>query len=202
MDMKTRIAQLLADTLRKAWPQAGELPQAEELRPLLEVPPEPKLGDYAFPCFRFAKTLRMAPPKIAQALAEAFDAPETASVQAVNGYLNFFLNRVNFARDALESVLAAGEKYGATRQGEGKTICLDYSSINIAKRFHIGHLSTTMLGHSLKRIYEHPGLYHRGHQSPGRLGHPVRQDDLLPTSAGATRRPWNRAASTSWCACT
>ena len=62
MDMKTRIAQLLADTLRKAWPQAGELPQAEELRPLLEVPPEPKLGDYAFPCFRFAKTLRMAPP--------------------------------------------------------------------------------------------------------------------------------------------
>ena len=71
MDMKTRIAQLLADTLRKAWPQAGELPQAEELRPLLEVPPEPKLGDYAFPCFRFAKTLRMAPPKIAQALAEA-----------------------------------------------------------------------------------------------------------------------------------
>ena len=157
MDMKTRIAQLLADTLRKAWPQAGELPQAEELRPLLEVPPEPKLGDYAFPCFRFAKTLRMAPPKIAQALAEAFDAPETASVQAVNGYLNFFLNRVNFARDALESVLAAGEKYGATRQGEGKTICLDYSSINIAKRFHIGHLSTTMLGHSLKRIYEHLG---------------------------------------------
>ncbi len=157
MDMKTRIAQLLADTLRKAWPQAGELPQAEELRPLLEVPPEPKLGDYAFPCFRFAKTLRMAPPKIAQALAEAFDAPETASVQAVNGYLNFFLNRVNFARDALESVLAAGEKYGATRQGEGKTICLDYSSINIAKRFHIGHLSTTMIGHSLKRIYKFLG---------------------------------------------
>ena len=69
MDMKTRIARLLADTLRKAWPQAGELPQAEELRPLLEVPPEPKLGDYAFPCFRFAKALRMAPPKIAQTLA-------------------------------------------------------------------------------------------------------------------------------------
>ena len=120
MDMKTRIAQLLADTLRKAWPQAGELPQAEELRPLLEVPPEPKLGDYAFPCFRFAKTLRMAPPKIAQALAEAFDAPETASVQAVNGYLNFFLNRVNFARDTLESVLAAGEEVWRHPSGRGK----------------------------------------------------------------------------------
>lgn len=157
MDMKTRIAQLLADTLHKTWPEAEGLPEAADIRGQLAVPPDPNLGDYAFPCFRFAKVLRMAPPKIAEAVAAAFDAPETARVEAVNGYLNFFLNRVNFAKGMLENVLASGEKYGSSDMGAGKTICLDYSSINIAKRFHIGHLSTTMLGHSLKRIYEHLG---------------------------------------------
>ena len=157
MDMKTRIAQLLADTLHKTWPEAEGLPEAADIRGQLAVPPDPNLGDYAFPCFRFAKVLRMAPPRIAEAVAAAFDAPETARVEAVNGYLNFFLNRVNFAKGTLENVLASGEKYGSSDMGAGKTICLDYSSINIAKRFHIGHLSTTMLGHSLKRIYEHLG---------------------------------------------
>ena len=157
MDMKTRIAQLLADTLHKTWPEAEGLPEAADIRGQLAVPPDPNLGDYAFPCFRFAKVLRMAPPKIAEAVAAAFDAPETARVEAVNGYLNFFLNRVNFAKGTLENVLASGEKYGSSDMGASKTICLDYSSINIAKRFHIGHLSTTMLGHSLKRIYEHLG---------------------------------------------
>ena len=157
MDMKTRIAQLLADTLHKTWPEAEGLPEAADIRGQLAVPPDPNLGDYAFPCFRFAKVLRMAPPKIAEAVAAAFDAPETARVEAVNGYLNFFLNRVNFAKGMLENVLVSGEKYGSSDMGAGKTICLDYSSINIAKRFHIGHLSTTMLGHSLKRIYEHLG---------------------------------------------
>ena len=167
MDMKTRIAQLLADTLHKTWPEAEGLPEAADIRGQLAVPPDPNLGDYAFPCFRFAKVLRMAPPKIAEAIAAAFDAPETARVEAVNGYLNFFLNRVNFAKGMLENVLASGEKYGSSDMGAGKTICLDYSSINIAKRFHIGHLSTTMLGHSLKRIYEHlgyktVGIHHLG----------------------------------------
>ena len=157
MDMKTRIAQLLADTLHKTWPEAEGLPEAADIRGQLAVPPDPNLGDYAFPCFRFAKVLRMAPPKIAEAVAAAFDAPETARVEAVNGYLNSFLNRVNFAKGTLENVLVSGEKYGSSDMGAGKTICLDYSSINIAKRFHIGHLSTTMLGHSLKRIYEHLG---------------------------------------------
>ena len=157
MDMKTRIAQLLADTLHKTWPEAEGLPEAADIRGQLAVPPDSNLGDYAFPCFRFAKVLRMAPPKIAEAIAAAFDAPETARVEAVNGYLNFFLNRVNFAKGMLENVLVSGEKYGSSDMGAGKTICLDYSSINIAKRFHIGHLSTTMLGHSLKRIYEHLG---------------------------------------------
>ena len=157
MDMMSRIAALTADCLTSTWPEAANLPDAGEIRGLLAVPPDPNLGDYAFPVFRLAKALRMAPPKIAAALAEAWNHEDVARVEAVNGYMNFFLNRVNFARDTLQTVLAAGEKYGASDRGKGKTICLDYSSINIAKRFHIGHLSTTMIGHSLKRIYDHLG---------------------------------------------
>ena len=157
MDMMSRIAALTADCLTSTWPEAANLPDAGEIRGLLAVPPDPNLGDYAFPVFRLAKALRMAPPKIAAALAQAWNHEDVARVEAVNGYMNFFLNRVNFARDTLQTVLAAGEKYGASDKGQGKTICLDYSSINIAKRFHIGHLSTTMIGHSLKRIYDHLG---------------------------------------------
>ena len=82
---------------------------AAELLSYIEIPPDSSMGDYAFPCFRFAKVLRMAPPKIAEAVAAAFDAPETARVEAVNGYLNFFLNRVNFAKGTLENVLVSGE---------------------------------------------------------------------------------------------
>ena len=93
MDMMTRIAILLADTIRTVWPDTEGLPAAEELRGLLAVPPDPALGDYAFPCFRLAKPLRSAPPKIAEALCAAWKDGDTASVQPVNGYMNFFLNR-------------------------------------------------------------------------------------------------------------
>ena len=157
MDMMTRIAALTADCLKATWPDAEGLPAAEEIRGLLAVPPDPNMGDYAFPVFRLAKALRMAPPKIAQTLADAWKEENIARVEAVNGYLNFFLNRLNFARETLNTVLLAGEQYGASDMGTGKTVCLDYSSINIAKRFSVGHLSTTMLGHSLKRIYDFLG---------------------------------------------
>ena len=157
MDMMTRIATLTAQSLSEIWPEAQGLPTAEEIRGLLAVPPDPNMGDYAFPVFRLAKALRMAPPKIAQTLAEKWSHADVARVEAVNGYMNFFLNRVNFAKETLEAVLAAGENYGSSDMGAGKTVCLDYSSINIAKRFHIGHLSTTMLGHSLKRIHDFLG---------------------------------------------
>ncbi len=157
MDMKSRIAELIESGLKTAWPGMENLPGQEEIEGFLEIPPEREMGDYAFPCFRLAKALRAAPPMIAAKLQEALNAPETARVNSVGGYLNFFLNRENFAKETLQTVLDAGEKWGASSEGEGKTICLDYSSINIAKRFHIGHLSTTMIGHSLKRIFDFLG---------------------------------------------
>ena len=157
MDMMTRIATLTAECLSATWPEAEGLPGAEEIRGLLAVPPDSAMGDYAFPVFRLAKALHMAPPKIAQTLAEAWNGQSIARVEAVNGYLNFFLDRLNFARETLNTVLLAGDQYGASDLGAGKTVCLDYSSINIAKRFSVGHISTTMLGHSLKRIYDFLG---------------------------------------------
>lgn len=157
MDMMTRIATLTAECLASTWPEAEGLPGAEEIRGLLAVPPDRAMGDYAFPVFRLAKALHMAPPKIAAALCEGWAHPEVARVEPVNGYMNFFLNRVNFAKETLSAVLEKGEGYGSSDMGSGKTVCLDYSSINIAKRFGVGHLSTTMIGHSLKRIYDFLG---------------------------------------------
>lgn len=159
MDMMTTIAALTFRGIEENWPEAQGVPNAEEIRGLLAVPPSPDMGDYAFPCFRLAKSLRMAPPKIAQTLVDGWTHQDVARVEAVGGYMNFFLNRVNFARNTLQAVLDAGERWGASDMGAGKTVCLDYSSINIAKRFSIGHLSTTMIGHSLRRIYDYLG-YH------------------------------------------
>ena len=153
----SRIAALAADCIHTLWPDAEGLPGAEDIRGLLAVPPDPALGDYAFPCFRLAKPLRSAPPKIAEALCAAWTHDDVASVRPVNGYMNFFLNRLNFAAETMAALQAQGDRYGSSGMGAGKTICLDYSSINIAKRFHIGHLSTTMIGHSLKRIYDFLG---------------------------------------------
>ena len=157
MDMKQRIADLTQEMIRAAFPEAQGVP--EDLAALLEVPPDPSLGDYAFPCFKLSKTLRMAPPMIAQKLAAADAHPEVARVECVGGCLNFFFNRENFARELLSAIMAAPEKWGSSPEGQGKTVCVEYSSINIAKRFHLGHLSTTVIGNSLRRIYDFQGWH-------------------------------------------
>lgn len=157
MDMRQRIADLAGEMLRAAFPEAQGLP--EDLSALLEVPPDPALGDYAFPCFKLSRALRMGPPQIAQKLAAALTRPDIARVECVGGYLNFFFNRENFARELLSAILAAPEKWGSSDEGKGKTVCVEYSSINIAKRFHLGHLSTTVIGNSLRRIYDFQGWH-------------------------------------------
>lgn len=157
MDMKQSIARLICEAIQNCYMGVADLPDGELVAGFLEVPPEKEMGDYAFPCFKLSKTLHMGPPQIAATLAGAIDAPETCAARQLGGYLNFFLNRENFARDTLKEALEKGETFGGGTEGKGKTICLDYSSINIAKRFHIGHLSTTMIGHSLKRIYDFLG---------------------------------------------
>ena len=131
---------------------------AEEVASALAVPPDPKMGDYALPCFKFAKVLRKSPVAIAAELASSI-APDDviSSVEAVNGYLNFKINKGGLARETLERIAAEGEKYGSSDMGRGKTVCIDYSSVNIAKPFHIGHLSTTVLGSALYKIFSFLG---------------------------------------------
>ncbi len=157
MDTITRIAALTRETMDACWPEKEGIPTAEELRGLLDVPPDPAMGDYAFPCFRLAKALRLSPVAIAETLCAAWNHAEIAKAEPVKGYMNFFLNRENFAREIMTELREKKDRFGASEEGKGKTVCLDYSSINIAKRFHIGHLSTTMIGHSLKRIYDFLG---------------------------------------------
>lgn len=130
----------------------------EEIASWLTVPPERDLGDYALPCFRFAKALKKPPVKIAEELAaEIAGAPFLKDVRAVNGYLNFFIDRNDFTQKTLREILSAGVSYGESDEGAGRTICIDYSSINIAKPFHIGHLSTTVIGGALVNIYRKLG---------------------------------------------
>lgn len=130
----------------------------EEILSLISVPPTQDKGDFTLPCFRFAKALRKSPVVIAQELASAIPANEVVTkAEAVNGYLNFFVDKLGRAKEVLNSVLKNGAEYGDSDEGKGKTVCLDYSSINIAKPFHIGHLFTTVLGGSLYKVYKKLG---------------------------------------------
>ncbi len=124
----------------------------------LEIPPNTEMGDYALPCFKLAKTLRLPPIKIAENLASSFTCDSVIKeCTAINGYLNFKVNRENFASSVIDKILLEGDKYGASNEGAGKTVCIDYSSINIAKPFHIGHLLTTVIGSALCKIYRFLG---------------------------------------------
>ncbi len=128
-----------------------------DIATMLEYPPDAAMGDLALPCFKMSKTLRMAPVKIAAAIAEGFNAPYVARAEAVNGYFNIFLDGESLAKKVVGEVRERGEKYGAPDFGQGKTVVLDYSSPNLAKPFHIGHLGTTVIGHSLKMLHEFAG---------------------------------------------
>ena len=125
----------------------------------IEIPPQRELGDYAFPCFILSKTLRKAPPVIARDLAEdqKLSAKWLQKVQASGGYVNFFVDHGEFVKVLLSELLSKGNDYGNSDEGEGKTVIVEYSSPNIAKPFHVGHAFTTVLGHSLSRIYEKLG---------------------------------------------
>lgn len=129
----------------------------EELVQLVEIPPKTELGDFAFPCFRLAKVYRKAPQVIAQELKEKIgDADFLSRIEVQGGYLNFFVDKAKFARHIVESYNAA-TNYGDSTEGNGQTICIDYSSPNVAKNFHVGHLRTTIIGNSLHKIYKKLG---------------------------------------------
>ena len=132
--------------------------ETSDIREMIEIPPDSSMGDFAFPCFRLAKTMRKAPQMIAADLAEKLAGNEAFSrVENVNAYVNFFMNKAEVAGAAVDAVIKAGAAYGGSDQGNGKTVCIDYSSPNIAKPFHIGHIRSTVIGNSLYKIFDSLG---------------------------------------------
>ena len=153
--IKKLIARQILAAAEEASPGAGLT--EEEIVSALEYPPDPNMGDLAFPCFRLSRALRRSPVQIAAALAEKLGGGCIGSASAVGGYLNFTISGDYLGGTVVPEILAAGDWYGAQTFGEGKTVVLDYSSPNVAKPFHIGHLGTTVIGHSLRRLHEFAG---------------------------------------------
>ena len=137
---------------------APEAPEVAALAAMLEYPPDDTMGDLALPCFKLSRTLRRAPKEIAAALADCLvDLPCIEKAEAVNGYLNITVSKEYLVSTVLSGIISAGDKYGSSEVGKGKTVVLDYSSPNVAKPFHIGHLGTTVIGHALKKLHEFAG---------------------------------------------
>ncbi len=149
----------LADKIHSAF--TASFPGCEigkdDIISLLTSPPDKAMGDLAMPCFKFAKSLRTSPVNISNTLADALQDIEGIKVESVNGYLNVFIDRNDFFKKTAEKILTQKQDYGKTETGKGKTVVLDYSSPNVAKPFHVGHLGTTVIGHSLKKLFTFAG---------------------------------------------
>ncbi len=148
MDYKQIIAELIK--------QHVDL-NVEDIKKLIEIPPKSEMGDYAFPCFQLAKVLRKAPNMIAEELASKLNKDGFEKITNLGPYVNFFVDKTTFTKNTIEEVLKEGDKYGSSNIGEGKTVCVEYSSPNIAKPFHVGHLCTTAIGNSLYKLFKEEG---------------------------------------------
>ncbi len=131
----------------------------DEISSLIEVPPSYDMGDYAFPVFRLSKVFRKAPNLIAEELSAKFaDSEYFEKIENKGPYINFFINKGKLVETVIEEVVSEGENFGSSKIGEGKTVIVEFSSPNIAKPFHIGHIRTTVIGNALYKIYKYLGF--------------------------------------------
>jgi arginyl-tRNA synthetase len=148
------IKQVVAKSINEQLPQLD----FEQIYENLEYPPSVDMGDVALPCFKLSRLLRKSPAQIAQELAAGISTSEfIEKVEAVSGYLNFFINRPVFMEKVIDRIMAEQEKYGSLDIGKSRNIVIDYSAPNIAKPFHVGHLRSTAIGNSLRKIFEFMG---------------------------------------------
>ena len=152
--LKKLISEKIAEKIEQFG--ASEL-GAKEIYDMLEYPPDTSMGDIALPCFKMSRALRRSPVQIATSVAEDFSCEGVESVEAINGYFNIKISNGYLGERILPEILEKKEKYGAPDLGKGKTVVLDYSSPNVAKPFHIGHLGTTVIGHAIKMLHEFAG---------------------------------------------
>lgn len=150
IDYKERIAQRIAE-------QPIGL-EAEEIRGMIEIPGDAAMGDFAFPCFRLARSMRKAPQLIAQDVAAGIASdPLFERVEQVNAYVNMFIRREAVAGEVVRTIVEEGAAFGRSRGGAGRKVIVEYSSPNIAKPFHIGHIRSTVIGNSLYKLYDAVG---------------------------------------------
>ncbi|SET50495.1 arginyl-tRNA synthetase [Natronincola peptidivorans] len=133
--------------------------EESEILSMIEIPPNPQMGDFAFPCFKLAKTFRKAPPLIAKDIVNAIK-PTTyfEKIEQVGGYINFFVHKAILVEETMKEVFVKKELYGSDDLGKGKNVIVEFSSPNIAKPFHIGHIRSTVIGSSINRIYKFLGF--------------------------------------------
>lgn len=154
-NFKKLLSQRLLDAINIGF--ANPTITENDLIDMLEYPPDTTMGDIALPCFKLSRTLRRSPVQIAQIIAENLNDEAIKKAEPVNGYLNISISDSYLERVLNTDILTNGDSYGSSDLGKGKTVVLDYSSPNVAKPFHIGHLGTTVIGHSLKKLHQFVG---------------------------------------------
>ena len=131
----------------------------DEIKELIETPPNPEMGDYSFPCFKLSKELRKAPNIIAQELVNRINIENSFfyEISNVGPYINFFIKPIEYSSNVISEMILRKYDYGSSKNNLDKTIIIDYSSTNIAKPFHIGHIRSTLIGNVIKNIYKFLG---------------------------------------------
>lgn len=148
MDYKKRISELICEYVDL---------EVDKIEKLIEIPPKSEMGDYAFPCFQLASFMKKAPNIIANEIKEKISIEGFERIESLGPYINFFVDKGIFNKDTIEKILSEKDNYGSSSIGEGKNVCVEYSSPNIAKPFHVGHLFTTAIGNALYKMFKKEG---------------------------------------------